>query len=103
MAAITISTNTAGQWATATDVQKGIIITAGGTFVATITVQRRQKNPDGTYLGWVTVDTLTSPTVRVGEEFGLADYRIGLNLTTDYTSGTIECGIQCACAEGFLK
>lgn len=100
MAAITISASGADQWATVSNVRKGVIAQIGGTFVGTVTIQRRPANSLGLSHPWVTVDTQTGAVVRVADEKGLADYRIGVSLVGDYTSGTIYCSIQAGNVEG---
>ena len=100
MASITISSAGADQWATMTDVKKGVIIQIGGTLVGTVSVQRRPAASLGLSHPWVTVDTQSAATVRVADENGLVDYRVGVALVGDYTSGTIYCNLQSLNVEG---
>lgn len=102
MPQLTISTNTADQWVTELDVTKGVTVQVAGTFVGTVTVQRRPAASVASGFPWTTVDTLTSPIVRVADDHGTSDYRVGLSLSADYTSGTIYCSIQSANHGGFL-
>lgn len=100
MASITITSAGADQYATITNVKKGAVVQVGGTFVGTISVQRRPADSLGLSHPWVTVDTTSIPTVRIADEMGLADYRVGTVLSGDYTSGTIYCNIQASNVEG---
>ena len=100
MASIAITSAGADQYATISDVKKGVIVQIGGTFVGTVSMQRRPADSLGLSRPWVTVDTQSSPIVRVADENGLADYRVGVVLSGDYTSGTIYCNIQAANVEG---
>lgn len=103
MSMIDISTNATDQWLTKLDVIKGITIQVGGTFVGTITLQRRPAASFGFNHPWVTVETYTAPTIRTGDENGKADYRLGLSLSADHTSGTMNCCLQSANQSGFLR
>lgn len=100
MASITITSAGADQYATITNVKKGAVIQIGGTFVGTLSIQRRPAASLGLGHPWVTIETQNAPIVRVAEEKGLADYRVGTVLSGDYTSGTIYCNIQAANVEG---
>lgn len=89
----------AGQWSSAITVSgegatRDISVSVGGTFVATVTLQR--SNDEGTT--WSDVATYTgaaTPTYNDGLDNQELQYRIGVD-TGDYTSGTAETSLTYA-------
>lgn len=50
------------------EVQEGLVVQASGTFVGEVVVQRKPCVP-GTIIDWVTIETISAPTVLVGAEY----------------------------------
>lgn len=100
MAQITIASGVADTWATIYNVQKGAMVQIAGTFVGTITIQRRPADSKYPGSSWTTMETQSIPIVRAIDENAIADYRVGLVLAGDYTSGSAQCTIQSQSAEG---
>lgn len=85
----------AGQqkWVYALEVEDGLCIQVSGTFVGEIVVQRKPCVPV-TVVDWVTSETISSPTVIVGPEYGIADYRVGTLAAGSITSGTANISVM---------
>lgn len=85
----------AGQqkWVYGFEVEEGLCIQVSGTFAGEIVVQRKPCIP-GTLVDWVTSETISSPTVITGAEYGIADYRVGTLLVGSITSGTANISVM---------
>ncbi len=85
----------AGQqkWVYAFEVEDGLCIQVSGVFAGEIVVQRKPCVPV-TVVDWVTYETISSPTVIVGPEYGIADYRVGTLTAGSITSGSAKISVM---------